>query len=492
MGGIEQDPFAIFTAPPPGETPEEKAARERREAEAQRVSDRIDEELKAEKALMKRHRGTVKVLLLGQSESGKSTTLKNFRLKYARAAWKQERASWRLVIQLNLIRSINIIVEILQAEIEGTAVEYDPIRDSTDSVVLHPRSSFALTEKHQLLRLRLGPLRRVEADLKRRLGAGSDEVMDENAGVLDTRETPGGRPKEFCVRGWKNALENPGAMMKAMKSGAPRPTQDGEEKELVVDEATEVISSCKDDIKMLWSDEVVQTVLAHKRVRLEDSAGFFLHDLDRIATRNYEPSDDDVVRARLRTLGVQEYRIQFDNNHNAGNSFLVGGVDFGNEWLLYDVGGARTLRHAWLPFFDTVNAIIFPISCFDERLLEDPTVNRLEDSFLLWRAICSSKLLRKTTMILFLNKCDILKRKLRSGVMVRDFLPSYGDRLNDAPTVLKYLKEKFKDILKNCSPEPRVSYFYGTSVTDTKATATTLKTVRDSILREHLKNADFV
>lgn len=40
-------------------------------------------------------------------------------------------------------------------------------------------------------------------------------------------------------------------------------------------------------------------------------------------------------------------------------------------------------------------------------------------------------------MILFLNKCDILKRKLRSGIMVRDFLPSYGERPNDAPTVLK-------------------------------------------------------
>lgn len=70
MGGFEQDPFAIFTAPPPGETQEEKAAREQRELEAQRVSDRIDEEIKVEKALLKKHRGTVKVLLLGQSESG--------------------------------------------------------------------------------------------------------------------------------------------------------------------------------------------------------------------------------------------------------------------------------------------------------------------------------------------------------------------------------------------------------------------------------------
>ena len=44
-----------------------------------------------------------------------------------------------------------------------------------------------------------------------------------------------------------------------------------------------------------------------------------------------------------------------------------------------------------------VNAIIFlaPISVFDESLEEDPTVNRLEDTYLLWKAVVSSKLLSK-------------------------------------------------------------------------------------------------
>ena len=38
----------------------------------------------------------------------------------------------------------------------------------------------------------------------------------------------------------------------------------------------------------------------------------FLNDLDRIATQNYTPSDDDVVRARLRTVGVQEHQFIFE------------------------------------------------------------------------------------------------------------------------------------------------------------------------------------
>jgi len=39
----------------------------------------------------------------------------------------------------------------------------------------------------------------------------------------------------------------------------------------------------------------------------------FINDTDRIANRDYQPTDDDVIRARLRTLGVQEYRFIFDH-----------------------------------------------------------------------------------------------------------------------------------------------------------------------------------
>jgi len=79
MGAKDKDdPFAIFHMPPLSETLEERALRERREAEAQRVSDRIDGEIKVERAAMKKQqKNVVKVLLLGQSESGKSTTLKS-------------------------------------------------------------------------------------------------------------------------------------------------------------------------------------------------------------------------------------------------------------------------------------------------------------------------------------------------------------------------------------------------------------------------------
>ncbi|KAF8887649.1 G-protein alpha subunit [Gymnopilus junonius] len=564
MGATEADPFAIFHTPPPNETAGERAAREATEAEQKRVSDQIDEQLKAEKLALKKQKYIVRVLLLGQSESGKSTTLKNFRMKYARDAWEAERLSWRSVIQLNVIRSIITIVETLQAEMDGEPLElavpgsplvtghvpltpslespgpstfdYDPLskegaspaiasftyRDragsiSADAPGLSRTNSLSrqkaplstlLTGKHQLLKLRLGPLRRVEKDLQRLLGASAVEEQDGAAHAygplsleLESQALVGRRStQEFGVVRLQEALERGVAKRASMlamsqhghgtsREGTPPPGSP----DVGVDDATEVIASCLEDMKTLWTDEVVRVILRKRKLRLEDSAGFFLDDLDRIAKRDYEPSDDDVVRARLRTMGVQEYRIEFENKDTTLFSGGIGG-DAGKEWILYDVGGSRTVRHAWIPYFDNVQAIIFlaPVSCFDERLAEDSRVNRLEDSFLLWRHVCGSKLLASSTMILFLNKCDILKKKLKAGIMVKKYMPSYGDRPNDVGHVVKYLKQKFIESLKENSPAQRSSYFYPTSVVDTKATSATISAVKDSIIRDYLKTADFV
>jgi hypothetical protein len=72
MGGnsFEDDPLTAALAPPPNETPEQRAAREQREVAARAVSQAIDEDIAKEKKALAKKRKAVKVLLLGQSESG--------------------------------------------------------------------------------------------------------------------------------------------------------------------------------------------------------------------------------------------------------------------------------------------------------------------------------------------------------------------------------------------------------------------------------------
>lgn len=55
-----------------------------------------------------------------------------------------------------------------------------------------------------------------------------------------------------------------------------------------------------------------------------------------------------MIRARLRTLGVQEYRFIFDHGKcdpstlNFAYASLLTGRTMGREWRLYDVGGTRS------------------------------------------------------------------------------------------------------------------------------------------------------
>ncbi|KAF7298119.1 hypothetical protein HMN09_01033300 [Mycena chlorophos] len=119
-GGVDIDPLTQALAPPPGETPAEREARLLREREAKKRSDLIDQELNRQRAAEKKANKPVKILLLGQSESGKSTTLKNFQLINSSKAFKAELGSWRAVVHLNIVRSIRLVLNAL-AEAEAAA-----------------------------------------------------------------------------------------------------------------------------------------------------------------------------------------------------------------------------------------------------------------------------------------------------------------------------------------------------------------------------------
>lgn len=65
----DDDPLTAALSPPPDESPEAKAIRVAREEEALRVSQAIDESIRLERQMNKKNK-IVRILLLGQSESG--------------------------------------------------------------------------------------------------------------------------------------------------------------------------------------------------------------------------------------------------------------------------------------------------------------------------------------------------------------------------------------------------------------------------------------
>lgn len=73
---LQEDPLSRAIAPPANERADERARRERAESYARTVSEEIDKMLLRDKDKSHKKRA-IKLLLLGQSESGKSTTLKS-------------------------------------------------------------------------------------------------------------------------------------------------------------------------------------------------------------------------------------------------------------------------------------------------------------------------------------------------------------------------------------------------------------------------------
>ncbi|KAF5377151.1 hypothetical protein D9757_008783 [Collybiopsis confluens] len=395
------DPLAAALLPPPNETPEEKEDRIRAENEAKKVSDGIDEMIRQERNDKKKSRGEVNVLLLGQSESGKSTTLKQFQLLHSPATFHAERIAWRAVIYLNLVRSIRRILDALSPEAD--AEDHDDYSLETASVIIssngRPPSAISGTRvpNYDLYRQRLAPLAELEAKLTRLLTAPdqdepthlphSSERFYSLSGVAVAAN---GRPaptitipqssssnhsqslpvsptsypsptrangssnnnnKEISVHthvNWRKAFQLGG------KSKSPKSPNSGEIEGWWEDpdDPVHALHACAPAMLDLWRDPNVRQRLEEKRLRLEESAGFYLNEIPRITAKKYIPTNDDVLKARLKTMGVVEH------------TFLVSaGANRGTQWKIYDVGGARNQRHAWAPYFE--NGELFAVIGLD-------------------------------------------------------------------------------------------------------------------------------
>ncbi|KAG7085387.1 hypothetical protein E1B28_002950 [Marasmius oreades] len=428
---LHDNPFIVQYKPPSGETEEERIRRIRKFQDAQRASKEIDEGLQEAKKLMERRRKALKLLLLGQAEAGKSTVLKNFQMAFTPAQFQRERVVWRTIIQLNLIHAVKMIIDVLSNP-------ESPSSPSDSDSTLPPSpclSNHRVNRKYRRLRLSLSPLLSVETNVNKIISNARVESQD------------------LCVRAggsWKSKLgfRDSGGGRRSSDTDYSSSVEDG-----AISDLTRMLEASSDDLTTLWADPEVRGMLASTGILINNHPGFFfLHDIARVTSATYEPTDSDILRARVRTIGVEEHHIICEGEGNKGSEFFIA-----------DVGGARNSRSSWIPYFDDAQAILFlaPLS-FDQMLEEDRRVNRLEDTMIIWRGICSSALLAHCILIIFFNKKDILQHTLESGVPVSKYVPSY-DGPNEVHAVTKYFKARFKSSLKKLSPKPRPFISYETS-----------------------------
>ncbi|KAJ7483247.1 guanine nucleotide binding protein, alpha subunit [Mycena latifolia] len=476
-GGRTEDGFAAALLPPPNETLDERKSRRKAAIDAKKVSDDIDEMLRRERNHRKKPRTEIHVFLLGQSESGKSTCLKQFQLLHTPAAFHAERIAWRAVIYLNLVRSVKWILDALQPETDNVDKRDDGDSLETASVIIssngRPPSAISGTQvpNYEGYRRRLQPLMQLEDRLNSSTSSPTSSTGSTSKGSEVTMHTS---------TNWKKAFPL------GNRSKSPKSAHSGEIEGWWEDpdDPVHTLHACAPYMQDMWRDPDVRQRLREKQLRLEESSGFYLDEIPRITAKKYIPTDADVLKARMKTMGVVEHTFSISSSSNRGA-----------QWKIYDVGGSRNQRAAWRPYFDDIDAIIFlaPISAFDQVLAEDPHVNRLEDSVLLWKAVVSNKLLAQVNIVLFLNKCDLLQAKLEAGVQLSHYVISYGRRPNDYHSASRYFRKQFHALYREGTPnEEREFYIHLTAVTDQQRTTPIISNVQDIINKGNLKTMKLV
>ncbi|KAF9343910.1 guanine nucleotide-binding protein subunit alpha, partial [Mortierella sp. AD094] len=225
-------------------------------------------------------------------------------------------------------------------------------------------------------------------------------------------------------------------------------------------------------IKALWEDAGIQTTYNKVlQLNIQDSAKYFMDAIDRIADPDYTPTDDDILQARVRTLAVSEHIFNIDNV----------------AYRIFDVGGQKSLRKYWAPYFDEVNAIIFmaALSAYDQPCEDDPKLNRLQECLVLFNEIANHKLFGMTSMILFLNKIDVFQRKLESGSLVSKYFPEYRGP-NDYFSTTVFFQYRF---LQQCKDLQKQVYTHFTHATDTNQMRVIVVAVNAIVQRLNLRSS---
>jgi len=242
-------------------------------------------------------------------------------------------------------------------------------------------------------------------------------------------------------------------------------------------------------LNSLWADQGIQKAYARRNeYQLTDSVQYFMQALDRVAQPDYVPTLQDILFCRKTTKGVIEFRIEIDR------------VPF----LFVDVGGQRTQRQKWFQCFNSVTSILFMASSseYDQVLLEDRRTNRVQESKNIFDTIINNRIFENISVILFLNKIDLLVQKVHHSNIL-DYFQDFGEVTSvqrffkeerkeernfkgnpkDVEDVKKFLLYFFLSAKRN---QEKPLYHHFTVAVDTNNIKIVFKDVKDSILKKNL------
>ncbi|XP_022215305.2 guanine nucleotide-binding protein G(f) subunit alpha [Drosophila obscura] len=256
-----------------------------------------------------------------------------------------------------------------------------------------------------------------------------------------------------------------------------------------------------DHVMTLWNDVGIRACYDRSNeYPLLDSAKYFLDNFVRISDCAYIPSTEDILHSRKITTGISQitFRVPVPKSLGGGEQ----------EFRMYDVGGQRDQRNKWIQVFEGIQAVLFLVSCseFDQNLREDPNQNRLEEALKLFRRVWQNRFLASAGLIVFINKYDIMERKIRAGKHIVDYFPEYDEFckrpqqdncFDECDWTKMFIKQKLVDITQepfkrhsrnnsDLITSERECYYHFTVATDTRCIREVFSDVQKMILSENM------
>ncbi|CDZ96572.1 guanine nucleotide-binding protein alpha-2 subunit [Phaffia rhodozyma] len=226
----------------------------------------------------------------------------------------------------------------------------------------------------------------------------------------------------------------------------------------------------KEPLVSLWNDSEVQRCYERgNEASLPENLVYYFRELDRLFLPDYKPNEQDVVRSRAKTTGIAE------------TTFKIGELNYS----MFDVGGQRSERKKWIHCFENVTAILFlvAVSGYDQCLVEDRDSNQMQEALMLFDSICNSQWFLQTSIILFLNKDDLFREKVRGPSLIRDYFPDYQGPPNDYIQGREFFQKKFSRLNRSSTKDV---YCHFTCAVDTNMLRAVMVAVTDIILRRSL------
>ncbi|KAI8619822.1 G-protein alpha i subunit [Chytriomyces sp. MP71] len=220
-----------------------------------------------------------------------------------------------------------------------------------------------------------------------------------------------------------------------------------------------------DALNQFWADPGVQFCFSRSsEYQMIDSCAYFMKDPTRVLTGSFKPTEQDILETRILTTRIQEIKFKIQ----------------GTPLVVVDLGGQRSERKKWIPYFSDVQAIIYlvALSSYDQRCFEDNTTNRITESLVLFHSLTHHPALKDTSIILFMNKIDIFKEKLKR-VTVSDYFPGFTGP-NDYENASKYFDKRFRSENKF---KDRDIFTHFTWATDTAQISEVLNAVTVTLLK---------